>query len=451
MRLFYLLPLLLFWALLSGCTQKKFETLEWRQGDDIKSLNALNSLSLPVPDTIQVQNEKYDYMEQVHQGFPVSGTFVKKVARSSGQWLSVSAIYRKDLPILDRSSLDNFKNANSAKLKALTLLPSVKQFESFRAVWGEAGHLIWVGDYFDNFGFPHRVQFSSDFKIIAIKPLRTGWFEKTALLYPMGPKLSNLKEIRIRNISVRPQLRGDSFTIDNEQGHSFDPSQSFYSFAPEDPRFDSLQVFFYVEQVQKWSKDKLGFALQIPLNIRLQVGFPEQTNAAFYYNGNIRFGSGDGVVYSKIAQDASIVSHEIFHSLIQTLAHLPYEGEGGSLNEAFADFYTSQLLKRPYLGESAFLQGPYKRSLDQNKKWQDKAGGLYGDSLIISGLLWELSQNLPQEKILPISLKTLARLNPASDFADFNRELRLLMREHLSDEELKKSTDILEARGFPRE
>src|SRR5690606_11323605 len=108
-------------------------------------------------------------------------------------------------------------------------------------------------------------------------------------------------------------------------------------------------------------------------------------NIAYYYNGNIRLGAGDGVTYKNIHRDPSIVMHEASHAFIQSIGQLSTESEGGSLNEAFADFFTALILDHPKMAEFAYIPGPYKRSLDNNTNATSFNGGLYHDSLVVSG------------------------------------------------------------------
>ena len=153
------------------------------------------------------------------------------------------------------------------------------------------------------------------------------------------------------------------------------------------------------------------------------VGYPEKTNTAFYFENKIRLGRGDDIDYAMLAADPSIVYHESFHGLIDGLARLPFEGEGGSLNEGFADFFTCAALNRPFVGESAYLKAPYKRTIQSAMTLAEKTGGLYHDSQIISSLLWEIRTKLGNAKSLKIAADTLVELNPNSDFTDFNNQL----------------------------
>jgi Zn-dependent metalloprotease len=159
-------------------------------------------------------------------------------------------------------------------------------------------------------------------------------------------------------------------------------------------------------------------------------------------------GLGDDQTYSHIPQDPSIVIHESVHALVDSIARLPYEGEGGSLNEAFADFFTALQLDNPNMGEAAYLKGPYRRTLANDFKLADKTGGLYHDSGIVSGALWDLRKSLGQDKARQIALSTLNRLTPGSDLADFGVQVKEVLSLVLSIEEVGIAVAMLEKRGF---
>ena len=125
-----------------------------------------------------------------------------------------------------------------------------------------------------------------------------------------------------------------------------------------------------------------------------------------------------------------------------------YEGEGGSLNEAFADFFTCLMLDRPYLGESSYLKGPFKRQLNNVAKLSEKNGGLYHDSLIISGTLWDIKEKFGTEKAKALALGTLLQLNPASNFERFQEKIKLVGSQQLNADDMAALDQILINRGF---
>lgn len=446
------ISLCLFVFALTSCSgNRSHENISWHTGDDIRQLKFLNEIETPIPNEFSVLNEHIEFSSQVHSGILIENTFVKKISSKDGQLHSVHSSYNRKTEKLNHLNYDDYKVSKDLHKKILAHFAHVTEadLKSLEAVIDENNQLMWRLLFFGAEGAPYILRFDKDLKILSVKSVGTNLFDGAALVFPRGPKFSELKEVPIKNLSFRPALSNPLYLITSLFTNSFTETEKTLRYNPEDPRFDQVQVYYYVGRTLDWIRDVLKLEISIPLDIQIHIGAPQKTNAAFYYQGKIRLGAGDDVVYARIPQDHSIVSHEVFHSVVDTLARLPHEGEGGSLNEAFADFFTALLLGRPYLGESAYLQGPFKRSIENNKKWSEKSGALYGDSLIISGLLWELSQNIGEVKIRLVALKTLSHLNPLSQFSDFNTECRSALQEILSTEELGRAQAILIKRGFP--
>lgn len=443
--------LLLGMILLTACSNS-LEHAHWRNGDDIRELRFLNEIDTPIPATVTVLNEKIEFSPQTFVGIPIENTFVKKINAKDGELLSVASSYQKDLQKFQKLESSSFIVTEKIKKDLLKKFSFINKndLQTLSPLFESSGRMVWSFSYFDVNGIPYQIKMDKNFKVLSKLSVGFNLFDGAAVIFPLGPKLSQLKEVPVKNLSFNPPLSNPQFTITSALAGTYNESDRILQFSPQDPRFDQVQVYYYVSQTLNWIRSSLGVEMNLPLDIQLHVGFPEKTNAAFYYQGKIRLGAGDDLVYSKIPQDPSIVSHEIFHALIETLSRLPFQGEGGSLNEAFADFFTSQMLGRPGLGESSYLQAPYKRSVANEKKWSDRTGALYGDSLIVSGLLWELSQNISSIKVRNVALKTLIHLNPASQLIDFNRECREALHEYLTEDELTKAQTILGRREFPK-
>lgn len=58
---------------------------------------------------------------------------------------------------------------------------------------------------------------------------------------------------------------------------------------------------------------------------------------AYWYNGEITLGDGDGVTWGNFANSTDIIGHEFGHGVVETTAGLVYTNESGALNESLAD------------------------------------------------------------------------------------------------------------------
>ena len=68
------------------------------------------------------------------------------------------------------------------------------------------------------------------------------------------------------------------------------------------------------------------------------VNFGDRSSNAFWTQGSVLLGGGDGTHYHDMAA-VDIVGHEFTHGVIQHTADLRYSGESGALNESFADIF----------------------------------------------------------------------------------------------------------------
>jgi hypothetical protein len=78
----------------------------------------------------------------------------------------------------------------------------------------------------------------------------------------------------------------------------------------------------------------------------------------------------------------------------------------------------------------------------------EKTGGLYGDSAIISGLLWSLKESLGDEVAGRTAVNTLMLLGPKSDFNDFKKKIQFVIKTDLKDKNLENAEKILKDRGW---
>ncbi len=301
--------------------------------------------------------------------------------------------------------------------------------------------------YFNKEGAAFSLRVTKDFKFYSEKHEGTSFADAIALVFPEGPKYSDLMEVPLRRLIGDGTLQNDHVEVSTASTSTIKQNDDNFKFQPPDEKFDQVQVFFFVNKAFDWYKNTLGVELNRKLKVITHFGYPSKENSMFYFNGTVRLGTGDDESYSKIPLDPSIVIHEATHALVDELTQMPYEDEAGSLNEAYADFFACGLLKSALLGDVAYKKGPYKRNLVNNLKLSDKNGAKYHDSGIVSGTLWEMRDKLGEEKTFKLAIQVLTRLHPQSDFADFKNNL-LLNVQKLSLEDQQKVESTLVTRGW---
>lgn len=400
--------------------------------------------------------EEVKLSQQTVDGFVVDGSFHKSVSQkdrglvfqsfslvksiSPAQLLSASLL-NKDKDQIWSDFIKAHPIRSSEKLifpLQVTFINSPRFFPVIRAYTETALGLIRTIDINKN----HEI-ISDKFVGSAL----TDMIESPSFAFILGPKKSSLTSILVNRKSLPEGLADLVIAVSSASPAKITLNGSL-EYPLNDDRFDQVQAFYYSHQMIQWFNQKAGIQIPNRVQILTHLGYPEKTNAAFYFQNQIRLGKGDDITYSNIAWDPTIVMHETSHAVIDTLTRLPFQGEGGSINEGFADTFTTFYSDNPLLGENSYLLAPYKRTVDQNLKLRDKNGGLYHDSAIVSGFFWSLKKQLASDKVLSFAVRVLNRLGPNSGWQDFKLSLQEQSLEIFSEEELKKVQQLMKERDL---
>ena len=125
--------------------------------------------------------------------------------------------------------------------------------------------------------------------------------------------------------------------------------------AAVDGAYESIKksLVFYLMGLGINSLDAQGMAIKAAVHIG------KDFNNAFYVDGKIHFGDGDGKIFHNFAEDLTVVAHELGHGIVElVLGGLTYWSQSGALNEAIVDI----------LGVSA-LQFALGQQADENASW----------------------------------------------------------------------------------
>lgn len=293
-----------------------------------------------------------------------------------------------------------------------------------------------------------RIQVDAREDVQQIEPIGVENFDGQAMVYPEGPGKSSLQNVTFS------RMTGDG-TLSNRFLHVFsalDPKawspDLLFRYAPDDLRFDEVQTYFYADQAFRWFRDVLNIETAQPLEIKVHVGDKGKSNAAFYFQKKVFLGSGDGITYRNLLKDPSVVIHETSHSFIDDLAGLPSQGDGGALNEGFADFFTACATDNPRIGEVSYIKGPYRRTLENDlKAYRDFSPGVYTNGSIVGATLWDLRKSLGIPKASRLALATLVRLGPGAKLDDFPKAM-IHALEQTGTSDAQATMAILEARGW---
>lgn len=100
-------------------------------------------------------------------------------------------------------------------------------------------------------------------------------------------------------------------------------------------------AYDYVSEVRDYLKNSLNRnsldnnGMDLICNVHYGVKF----NNAFWYDGQITFGDGDGVIFTNFAKSLDVIAHELGHGIVENTAKLEYQNQSGALNEHFADVF----------------------------------------------------------------------------------------------------------------
>lgn len=451
-------PLSFLIALLSlaACQpQTRLEVIRWDAGQDRQAIDAkIKSVNYGSTQATNSAGELISFQEQTLNGAVVENSYLKRLNSSTGEEVLISGALSFENEKLNSLNLKPFESSRATVIENLReRIPAFRTYEITRLDLIISKHQgfhepLWRVTYFDRYGVPWELKMNNHFQIRSVSRVGSQFHDTFAVVYPKGPKLSALSEVVLKDLKTQPALSNQRLSVFSQAESKIDIATETLKFNPQDTRFDQVQVFYFLDESLNWFEKQLGVKIPFQLQAEVHIGNPDKTNTAFYYQGKIRLGAGDDISYSRIPQDASIVIHESVHALVEAVARLPYEGEGGSINEAYADFFTALQIGSPNMGESAYLKGPFRRTINNNYKLSDRRGTLYFDSGIISGTLWELRQKLGPEKARRIALRTLNRLTPVSNFVDFGAELKGILQQELQGKELATGLEILRQRGF---
>lgn len=435
-----------------SCAKKiNLQDQEWERQNSTESLPAnLKSIKTEVVTQTKVGQREIKISRQVFENIPVYSTYVKTTAVSKKpiriQSHTVEVAKTAKAPSIEINTDQHY----SSVIRQNVTAPRQFEIVAKEFVWTFARNKLEAAilvSFFDKYTGGYEALISAHDDLILIKPAGANFHQVNTSLYRIGPKLEDLIDVSLVEVSDGPNLSSRYVVVSTESDKKITSLTQEMIFPVDDDRFDQMQTFYYINQISAWIEKHLLLKMTDKVEAVVALGNPEKLNSAFYFQNKIRLGKGDDKTYSRLTHDASIVYHEYMHAVIDRVSGLGHEGEPGSLNEAFADFFACHILNRPLLGESSYMLAPYKRNIGQVLKFDSKNGGLYHDSLIVSSLLWEIREKIGTEKAEKLAFEVLLQLHPLSDFDYFLKVIQLKAEEQLSKNELALFKEILKSRG----
>lgn len=438
-------------SVLSGAP--KWSQKTWHQGQPADQLPHPPSLA-PVQNYYAIQGQTVTIQQQTVAGVPVEGSYLKVVAQAgSPTWVKARYLTKNKLPKIEpikkelaKIEVVRAKTESLAQQIGCDLNPEIKPLLR----WGRgAYHLVFLRECETHQGEVIELAVNSRGSLLSREPAGShfNWETARIQLFPKGPKLSSLEPLDV-SVSAQPfYLITPVVQVVSDAGYKIQNMDQLQMVRTSDPSFDMVQAYFYSASALSWAEEKFKIKIDL-LKVRTHVGHPEKSNVAFYFGREIRLGEGDDVTFSKIPWDPSIVVHEVMHGVIEALTGLPFRGEQGSMQEAFADSLTALRLNSPYMGSSAYRGGAYQRSLQNDLKLSERNGKMYHDSLIVSGTIWEIKESVGEEAAMDLMGFLLTRSTPGTDFKDVKTNLQAWLQACALGERCDRLGSILSHRGW---
>lgn len=446
-------------ALAACSAQQPFKSTKWSKSSLSPAPEIVNSKEFQTKEvSLQLGSRSILRAPQIWNGAEIEGAFLQEIRDSKGSLIYLNTAYTDQKfdnlnESIKKAQLNKYVFLNELKksIPELSHAEKILQPKLVINTEGVSPSLQWVIDYFNTNGTnPQQIKVALNGNILGKETVGSRLAEGRATIYPVGPKLSSLAEVLLTTLIGDGTLSSPRFKVLNWKNEQAVSPELKYDFDPNDGRFNQVQAFYYMEKYFRHMNDVHGFNMPFAVDVKVNVtdDTGAQTNMAIYYKKTIRLGSGDGVLYNRIPQDPSIVMHETSHSVVDAIAGLPFDGEGGSMNEGFADFFATSQLDNSKLAETSYTKAPFKRNVDNQSKLSEKNGGLYHDSLILSGTFWELRTQLGADLTENLALQTLAHLGPQSKFSDFGPAVIEASRSVLNSDQQKFVESVLRKREW---
>jgi hypothetical protein len=454
----YRLALVGFSCLILACSKQQESTeLRWSKGQKTAPPQiSVQDQFTTKEQSLMIGSEVLERRIQKWGPAEVEGSYLQSIKSQLGEPQAIISSYIErdstQLQTIEKMHLERFLALDRIRpldyfLKTGNDFSEPKVIVRFQ---GSTPQLLYQVDYYAAAESTYyRVTFSPDKGVIDRRQLGMSFEQFSGVVFPEGPLLSPLTQVPLKNLLGDGFLNARHLKVKTEAAEMAQSSDIF-KYEPNDVRFDQVQTFYFVDEALNFFRSKLGVTLPFPLEVVTHVGAPEKRNVFNYFpGGRILLGSGDGVNWQNIMKDPSVVMHETSHSLVDAVARLPNQGQGGSLNEGFADFFTASFLNNPRMGEVSFVKGPFKRNVENTLTYSDQKGVLYGDSLIVSGTLWEVQSKLGSEVAQKFAVRTLSRLGPGGNFDNFGSAVMAALESEFSPEQVAAISNIVASRKWP--
>lgn len=117
--------------------------------------------------------------------------------------------------------------------------------------------------------------------------------------------------------------------ITKEKDPSSDANECYIGFGKV---YDFYFQFFNRDSIDGRGLPLIGF-----------VHYGDKYQNAFWYNNEMVFSEGDGVIMNGFTDELDVIGHELSHGVVEYTSPLAYTFQSGALNESFADVFGAMI------------------------------------------------------------------------------------------------------------
>ncbi len=155
---------------------------------------------------------------------------------------------------------------------------------------------------------------------------------------------------------------------------------------------EESNMFYHINKIHDFFTKGSPFNIN-EMNYQMisTVEFFDEYDNAFYNNIDKNIYFGNNATFGNLALMSDVIYHEYTHGVVNQVytSELPYEGQTGAMNEAWADYFACTINNNPVQTEG--VPSKYIRYLNNTLRYPDDwIGEVHDDSRILSGAMWDL-------------------------------------------------------------
>lgn len=231
-------------------------------------------------------------------------------------------------------------------------------------------------------------------------------------------------------LSLTSELKGLWVDVDNNDSedakHNFilnstDTHNWNWNESDTSDRDSESNVYYHVNKIHDYFKkfNYEGMDYQIKVTVEYGTNWCSAEYDSIYENIHLA-GAGGGC--ENLALSSDTIYHEYTHGVVDHIYNLlPYSGESGAMDEAFADYFAATINNDSLVAENIFSEPV--RNLNNNLTMDDWQKDVHDDSRILSGALWDLRKQFGAEFTGALVFEAIRITPHAYNFSEFLENL----------------------------